>query len=129
MSMYIISAGDDGVEFWNNATFFQKDEPNIILNKQHINTTEKSEVSNNIVVGDCLKNFSGLFQGYYAVVGSNYGDENEISYFTVKKTISGAKYWVLKENNLNSREKCELKKVVAALGNIEHYTFSDYETA
>ena len=62
------------------------------------------------------------------VLGSSYGDENEIQYFTEKKTISGAKYWVLKENDLNSREKCELKKVVAALDNRDHYTFSDYQT-
>ena len=38
-------------------------------------------------------------------------------------------YWVLKENYLDSREKCELKKVVAALDNRDHYTFSDYQTA
>ena len=38
-------------------------------------------------------------------------------------------YWVLKENDLDSREKCELKKVVAALDNRYHYTFSDYQTA
>ena len=34
-------------------------------------------------------------------------------------------YWVLKENELDSREKCELKKVAAALDNRHHYTFSD----
>ena len=62
------------------------------------------------------------------VLGSSYGDENEIQYFTEKKTISGAKYWFLEENDLNSREKCELKKVVAALDNRDHYTFSDYQT-
>ena len=87
-------------------------------------------MSNDIVTGDCVKIISRLLQGYYAMVlGSNYGDENEIQYFTEKKTISGAKYWVLKENDLNSKEKCELKKVVAALVNRDHYTFSDYETA
>ena len=32
---------------------------------------------------------------------------HEIQYFTEKKTISGAKYWVLKENDLDSREKCK----------------------
>ena len=127
--MHIISAGDDDVKLWKNASFFQKDEPNIIVNKQHINTTEKSEVSNNIVVGDCVQIISGLFQCYYAVVlGSSYGDENEIQHFMERRTISGAKYWVLKENDLNSREKCELKKVVAALDNRDHYTFSDYQT-
>ena len=76
-----------------------------------------------------VKVISGLFQGYYAMVlGSSYGDENEIQYFTEKKTIFGAKYWFLKENDLDSREKCELKKVVAALDNRDHYTFSDYQT-
>ena len=72
---------------------------------------------------------SGLFQGYYAMVlGSSYGDENEIQYFTEKKTISGAKYWVLEENDLDSRAKCELKKVVGVLGNRDHYTFKGYQT-
>ena len=76
MSMHFISARDDGVKLWKNVSFYQKDEPNIV-NKRHINTTEKSKVSNNIVVGDCAKIISGLFQSYYAVVlGSSYGDEN-----------------------------------------------------
>ena len=76
MSMHIISARDDGVKLWKNVSFYQKDEPNIV-NKRHIITTEKSKVSNNIVVGDCVKIISGLFQSYYAVVlGSSYGDEN-----------------------------------------------------
>ena len=76
-----------------------------------------------------VKIISGLFQGYCAMVlGSSYGDENEFQYFTEKKTISGAKYLVLKENDPDSREKCELKKVVAALHNRDHNTFSDYQT-
>ena len=127
MSMHIISPGDDVVKLWKNASFLQKDEPNIV-NKQHINMTEKSKMSKNIVVGDYVKIISGLFQGYYAVVlGSNYGDENEIQHFT-EKTISRAKYWVLKENDLDSREKSELRRVVATQDNRDHYTFSDYQT-
>ena len=95
MFMHIISVRDDGVKFWKNVSFYQKDEPNIV-NKQHINTTEMSGVSNIIVVGDCVKIISGLIQGYYAVVfDSSYGDEN--------KTISGAKYWILKENYLQKK--------------------------
>ena len=62
------------------------------------------------------------------VLGSSYGDENEIQYFTEKKTISRAKYWFLKENDPDSREKCKLKKVEAALDNRDHYTFSHYQT-
>ena len=42
--------------------------------------------------------------------------------------MTGAKYWVLKGNDLDSRAKCELKKVVAALDNWYLYTFSDYQT-
>ena len=64
MSMHIISARDDGVKLWKNASFFQKDEPNIIVNKQHINISEKSEVSN-IVVGDCKNNFRGISRLLY----------------------------------------------------------------
>ena len=126
--MPIISTGDNGVKQWKKLTYFQNDEPNINDTKQHISTTEKSEVSHNIVVGDCAKIISGLFQGYYGVfLGSSYGYENDTKYFT-EKTISGAKYWVLKENNLDSREKPELNKVVAVLDNRDHYTFSDYQT-
>ena len=80
-------------------------------------------------MGDYVKIISGLFQDYYAVVlGLSYGDENEIQYFTEKKTNSVAKYWVLKENDLDSREKCELKKVVTAIDKGDRYTFSDYQT-
>ena len=61
-------------------------------------------------------------------LGSSYDDENEIQYFSEKKTILGAKYWVLKENDLDSREKCELQKVVVALDNRDHHNFSDYQT-
>ena len=65
-------------------------EPNIVVNKQHINTTEKSEVSNNIVVGDCVKIISRLFQGYYVVVfDSSYVDEYEISVLLRRKLFLG----------------------------------------
>ena len=129
MSMHIISVGDDVVKLRKNVSFFRKDKPNIIVNNLHINTTEKSEVSDNIVVGDCVKITSGLSQGYYAVVlGLSYGDENEIQYFAEKKTISGTRYWFLKENDLDSRGKCELKKVIPAIDNRDHYTFSDHHT-
>ena len=62
------------------------------------------------------------------VLGTSYGDENEIQYFTQKKFFSGEKYQVLKENDLDSRENCKLKKVVAALDDRDHCTFSDYQT-
>ena len=55
MSMHIIWAGDDGAKLWKNASFFQKDEPNIIVTNQHINATEKSKMSQNIAVSDFLK--------------------------------------------------------------------------
>ena len=86
-------------------------------------------MSNNIVVGDCVKNnFRVILRLLYYGPWFKYGDENEIPYFTEKKTISRAKYCVLKENNLDLREKCELKKVVAALDDRDRYTFSDYQT-
>ena len=56
-----------------------------------------------------------ILQGYYAVIlGSSYGDETEIQYFN-KKITSGTKRRVLKENDLDSGEKCELKKVIVAI--------------
>ena len=126
--MCIILAVDDGMKLWKNVSFFQKDEPNIIVSISIQQKRVKCPIIY-IVVGDCAKIISGLFQSYYAMVlDSSYCDENEIQYFTEKETISGAKYWVLKENDLDSREKCELKKVVTALDNRDHYTFSDYQT-
>ena len=90
--------------------FFHKDEPNIIVNKQHINTTEKKEVFNNTVVGDSVKIVSGLFQGYNAVVfGSSYGDENEIQYFTEKKCLGqnigfSKEMTLIQEQSVSSRK-------------------------
>ena len=43
------------MKLWKNASFFQKDEPNIIVNNQHINATEKSKMSQNIAVSDFVK--------------------------------------------------------------------------
>ena len=46
------------------------------------------------------------------ILGSSYGDETEIQYFN-KKITSGTKHRVL--NDLDSGEKCELKKVIVAI--------------
>ena len=78
-----------------------------------------------------MVNISKFFdEGWLLCCGPwfSYGDENQSQYFTEKKTISGVKYWALKENYLDSREKCDLKKVVAAIHNRYHYIFSDYQT-
>ena len=49
----------------------------------------------------------GNFIGYYAaIVAKSYGDEWEINYFK-----ESGKYWVLKKNDLDSREEEDLALV------------------
>ena len=57
------------------------------------------------------------------VTDSSYGDEIEIQYFMEKETQGGKKYYVLKENDFDSRERNELRKVTAILDKRDHYTF------
>ena len=85
---------------------------NIIVNKRHINTTENSEVSNNIVVGDCVKIISGLFQSYYAVVlGSSYGDEHEIQYLRRRKLFLGQNIGFPKKMTLAQEKSVSSRKL------------------
>ena len=57
------------------------------------------------------------------VTGKSYGDEIEIQYFMEKETQGKKKYWVLKENDFDSRERNELRKVTAILEKRDYYTF------
>ena len=56
-----------------------------------------------------------VYKGFHAhaiVTGSSYEDELELQYFERKQGLSYGVYWVLKENDFDSRDKCDLKKVV-----------------
>ena len=57
--------------------------------------------------GDCVKLLKGNYPGYFALVtGDGYGGEIEINYFEAKY-----KWWALKEKDLDSRDRGDLKKV------------------
>ena len=67
------------------------------------------------VKGDYVKKIKGNFVGLFAsVIGDGYGDEVEIQYF---KNSTNGKYWVLADNDYDSREDDELKKVDAHIQN------------
>ena len=67
----------------------------------------KNVEEDELTPGDYVVVIKGMFKGYYAtVLGEGYGDEIEINYFEKKK-----KWWTLKENDIDCRERDELKKV------------------
>ena len=86
-------------------------------------TTSKpvpQEESCQIKVGDFVKIIRGNYVNYYAVVtGLSYGNELEINYFVKRE-----KFYVLKDNDLDSRSIEDLELVAGALINTRgHYTF------
>ena len=80
---------------------------------QKIEYEEKiTQEEERITQGDYVKVISGMFHGYYAVVqGDGYGDEIELQYFKEKSGKNGNNYWVLADNDFDSREPSELIKV------------------
>ena len=57
--------------------------------------------------GDCVKVIKGNYLGYFALVaGDGCGGEIDINYFEGKN-----KWWVLKEKDLDSSDRGDLKKV------------------
>ena len=83
-------------------------------------TTTTSKPVPQIKVGDFVKIIRGNYVDYYAVVtGLSYSNELEINYFVKRE-----KYYVLKDNDLDSRLIEDLKLVAGALINTRgHYTF------
>lgn len=70
--------------------------------------------------GDCVKVVEEPFKGHYAIVqGKSYGDEWEIVYFERKNKG----YYVIKENDLDSRSPSELMKVKETFDEKERYYF------
>ena len=70
--------------------------------------------------GGCVKVIKGNYRGYFALVtGDGYGGEIEINCFKGK-----IKWWVLKENDLDSRDRGDLKKVSnITIDKRSHYIF------
>ena len=78
-----------------------------------------------IAVGTYVQVINGAFEGYYAsVVAKSYGDEWELNYFMEKTSYQG-KYWVLKPNDLDSREECDLAAVKGLPDAKGRFTFED----
>ena len=81
--------------------------------------------ANKIAVGTYVQVINGAFEGYYAsVVAKSYGDEWELNYFMEKTSYQG-KYWVLKPNDLDSREECDLAAVKGLPDAKGRFTFED----
>ena len=75
--------------------------------KEYDAMDEEQIVGQTFVQGDYVKITNGNFAGMYAsVLGEGYGDEVEIQYFMKK-----GRYWILKENDYDSRERDDLAKV------------------
>ena len=81
-------------------------------------------VNENILLGDCVEVTNQLYKGFYAtIIGCSYGDELELQCFERKQGLPYGIYWVLKENDFDSREKCDLKKVVPHIDHRDRYIY------
>ena len=64
-----------------------------------------------ILLGDCVEIIHETYERFYdIVIGSSFGDELELQYFERKYGLPYGIYWVLKENDFDCRENCDLKK-------------------
>ena len=71
------------------------------------------------LVGNYVMVIHEPFRGYFAVVTDNsYGDKSEIQYFQNKE-----KWWILIENDFDSRLANELKPVKGRIDERSHYFF------
>ena len=77
-------------------------------------TSDSMTVKDNILLADCEEVISEPYKGFYVInIGSSYG----CSILERKQGLPYGIYWVLKENDFDSREKCDLKKVVPHIDN------------
>lgn len=84
-------------------------------------TAEAPAKKQKITPGMYVKILQEPYKDYYAtVVGSSYGDELEINYF--EKKLGG---FVLKDMDLDSREKEDLMVVTANIIKRGHFTFNE----
>ena len=125
--MHIISVCKTGVELWQNAGYYHSREPDIIIQTDGVPLATIKEDNKHelpVVIGDCVMVTKGMFKGYYAIVqGKSCMDEVKIQYFEERRCTPGDRYYVLEENDFDSREKAILIKVVAFIENRDHYTF------
>ena len=84
-------------------------------------------VAHKVDIGSYVQVVNGAFEGYYAsVVAKSYGDEWELNYFMEKSSYQG-KYWVLKQNDLDSREASDLAVVRGFPDAKVRFTFEDIQ--
>ena len=87
--------------------------------------TTSQPVAHKLDIGSYVQVINGAFEGYYAsIVAKSFGDEWELNYFMEKSSYQG-KYWVLKENDLDSREECDLALVKGFPDEKGRFTFKD----
>ena len=116
------------LNIFRNAAYYHDAAPDIemgskdktdVMSPEHI-----SLESCNIVTGDCVLVKREPYAGFYAVVlARSYGDELEIQYFEKKQGLPYRNYWVIKENDLDSREAADLEKVKPKIDNRNRYLF------
>ena len=71
-------------------------------------------VKDNILLGDCEEVINEPYKGFYVI---NIGSSYSCSILERKQGLPYGIYWVLKKNDFDSREKCDLKKVVPHIDN------------
>ena len=106
---------DRVLSIWNHADDAVNAPINSVLQQK---ITKKRQMQ----TGDFVKVVKGNFRGYYPVITEeSYGDEIEINYFEKRQ-----RYYVLKENDMDSRTQTDLELVEGVLINTRgHYRFEN----
>ena len=86
-------------------------------------STSVSEALGDIAIGDYARVVQGMFVDDYATVkNESYGDRWR--YFSEKTDRSHGKYWVLKDNYVDSRPISDLTKVEPRMNWEGHFVFN-----
>ena len=92
--------------------YSESDEDNILEENIGMGT-------NNFKIGNHVLIVNKPFKGYYAVItAQSYGDKWEINYYEKRQNC-----YILKENDFDSREKKDVKKVYAEIDNLLRVNF------
>ena len=100
------------------------DKHNAPINIVAYEAKEVSTTPSQLKTGDFVKVVNGAFQNYFAfITGVSYGDEIEIKYFEKR-----GRYYILRENDLDSRYKQEKQLVAGILHKTRsHYSFQEQQ--
>lgn len=121
-SLHFESDDENDIGIEDNLTDVDDDDMSgsekVVDNADHDSSSDEQQVG--LKRGDCVKVVKGNYLGYFALVtGDGYGGETELNYFEHR-----SKWWVLKEKDLDSRERGDLEKVENfTMDNRSHYYF------